>query len=178
MEPVAYSPEHTSRVVTLSTETSQVRRQTGSFSLFSIQSAYVSCELCLLGGHSTKSVHFFFKLRFLCIVCFFLTCSFSDILNVTTPRSSNLQITLRTGGPLQFYTQRATLIRDLVHRFANEAEKVRSISCLLFFHRLFQVFRRHVIANKQTEMPKIAMILLKKRPTSFCFSFSFFLIME
>lgn len=132
MEPVAYSPEHTSRVVTLSTETSQVRRQTGSFSLFSIQSAYVSCELCLLGGHSTKSVHFFFKLRFLCIVCFFLTCSFSDILNVTTPRSSNLQITLRTGGPLQFYTQRATLIRDLVHRFANEAEKVRSISCLLF----------------------------------------------
>lgn len=87
---------------------------------------------------------------------------FSDILNVTTPRSSNLQITLRTGGPLQFYTQRATLIRDLVHRFANEAEKepleyVKAVanyvtreSTLLSFHKgdVIQVVRDEQYVDK------------------------------
>ncbi|XP_046641646.1 unconventional myosin-XV-like isoform X4 [Daphnia pulicaria] len=87
---------------------------------------------------------------------------FSDILNVTTPRSSTLQITLRTGGPFQFYTQRATLIRDLVHRFANEAEKepleyVKAVanyvtreSTLLSFHKgdVIQVVRDEQYVDK------------------------------
>ena len=52
---------------------------------------------------------------------------FSDIASVSASRSSTLQITLRSAGPpIQFYTQRAALIRDLLHRFANEAEKVNN----------------------------------------------------
>ena len=52
--------------------------------------------------------------------------SFSDVSHVSAPRSSTLQITLRTGSQLQFFTHKAVLIHDLIHRFANEAEKVSS----------------------------------------------------
>ena len=58
-------------------------------------------------------------------VCLF---RFSDIASVSASRSNTLQITLRSAGPpIQFYTQRAALIRDLLHRFANEAEKVNNV---------------------------------------------------
>ena len=76
---------------------------------------------------------FFFVAIFFIVLC--VNDRFSDISNVTTNRSSTLNIALRTGANLQLYSNKASLIRDLIHRFANEAEKVivkrfLSLSCI------------------------------------------------
>jgi len=42
---------------------------------------------------------------------------------VSTPTLSTLQITSRVGNQLQLFTSKASLISDLIHRLANEAEK-------------------------------------------------------
>ncbi|KAK2711002.1 hypothetical protein QYM36_012240 [Artemia franciscana] len=47
---------------------------------------------------------------------------FEDVIETSVPRASCLQIRLKSGVKLSLYSHRATLIRDLIERFAVEAD--------------------------------------------------------
>ncbi|XP_065559306.1 unconventional myosin-XV-like isoform X1 [Artemia franciscana] len=50
------------------------------------------------------------------------TIRFEDVIETSVPRASCLQIRLKSGVKLSLYSHRATLIRDLIERFAVEAD--------------------------------------------------------
>jgi len=83
---------------------------------------------------------------------------FSDVSFVSAPRSSTLQIALRVGNQLQFFTSKASLISDLIHRLANEAEKepeeyVRAVADYVTRESTLLSFRKgdviHIVHNEQ-----------------------------
>ena len=108
-ESVVYSSRVDSSLFQL--RLTELEGKTGTFSFCLLNEiSCVKCLVCLvLWNESSTFFAAVISHQLFCVsICEWTTpFSFSDILNVTTPRSSALQITLRTGGPFQFYTQRA-----------------------------------------------------------------------